>query len=276
MPASWLPRVASMSCFPSAPRGLCDWHQHAEQDELCLVADGACRLGHGGAPLEIRGDTLVLFRRGERHGYWNSATQQPHLWVLHFRPDEGLYEDFPRLAARDPAKRVWRLAPERSAAYKGLFLKVLAEHRRRGAGAAAAEAAWLRLLLIAVDRWSGGGEEEVAPTPALADPPLLALWQAINRHACVAGAPPLARLVPGYDALRHRFARVFGASPRRMLADLRLERAMSLLLETDLPVREVSERVGFGRQHEFARAFRRRLGCSPTQWRRRPVPRADR
>ncbi|HYE05216.1 MAG TPA: AraC family transcriptional regulator [Planctomycetota bacterium] len=274
MPA-WLPRVVSMSCMPTTRGSACDWHAHGDADELCLVSDSPSRLGHAGSPFSARPDTLLLFRRGERHGYWNSGADAPHLWVVHYRADESLYAECPLLAANDPSKRVWRLSPERADVFKGLFLKIMAEHRRAGPSAAAAESAWLRLLQVAVHRWAAG-ERDDSP-PALADRELLALWQTVNDHATAPRLPGgLAATVPNYDSLRHRFVRAFGASPRALATDLRIERAMSLLLESDLPVRDIAERVGYARQHEFARAFRRRTGVTPTAWRSRPVPRSDR
>jgi AraC-like DNA-binding protein len=60
---------------------------------------------------------------------------------------------------------------------------------------------------------------------------------------------------------------VFKAAPRDLLISLRMERAKNMLLETELSVSEVAERLGYARSHEFARAFHREVGCTPTWWR---------
>ncbi len=268
----WLPRVVSMGCQSTARSGACDWHQHAH-DELCLVSGDRGVLGHAGERLRIAPGTLFLFRRGEQHGYWNDARLSPHLFVVHFQADDVLYRDCPRLASSDPAQRVWRLSTEQQATFTGLFLKVLEEHRRRAPDAVAAESAWLRLLLVAVNRWALGETAAAPAAQTVADPELLALWQVVNDHAGGSAELTLAlrRQVPNYDSLRHRFRKVFGTSPARMMSGLRMERAKNLLLETGRSIKDVAADVGYGRQHEFARAFHRHTGRTPTAWRKRPI-----
>lgn len=50
------------------------------------------------------------------------------------------------------------------------------------------------------------------------------------------------------------------------LTQLRLFRAQALLRESDLSVREVGSRVGFGSSSYFIRVFRRQMGVTPTQY----------
>ena len=54
----------------------------------------------------------------------------------------------------------------------------------------------------------------------------------------------------------------------RALADLRAEFAEALLCEDRLTALEVGLSAGFGSPSAFARAFRRRTGRSPSEWRR--------
>jgi len=60
---------------------------------------------------------------------------------------------------------------------------------------------------------------------------------------------------------------------REMLLRLRMEQARNLLLESNLSIKEISERLGYARQHDFYRAFRQRIGCSPSAWRTRAAGR---
>jgi AraC-like DNA-binding protein len=64
------------------------------------------------------------------------------------------------------------------------------------------------------------------------------------------------------------FQRQVGLSPSSYLLNLRLDRAASLLLTTELPVFDVAARVGLADTSYFARRFRIRFGESPTQYRR--------
>jgi len=58
-----------------------------------------------------------------------------------------------------------------------------------------------------------------------------------------------------------------GEAPMAYLLGLRIERAQELLRSTRLPVGAIAERCGFASQHYFSRAFRKRVGRSPRQYR---------
>jgi AraC-like DNA-binding protein len=63
------------------------------------------------------------------------------------------------------------------------------------------------------------------------------------------------------------FKQTFGETPHRYLQRRRLERAMALLRETELPVTEICLDVGFTSLGTFSRTFTRVLGMSPTAYR---------
>ena len=268
--SDWLPLVLSAGCTLTARGGGFDGHIHGDHDEICLVANDGTLIRHGGVERAVDAGTVFLFRRGELHGYRNGPGQEPHLWLVHYLADEELYRECPRLAAADPEQRVWRLTRDQLAGYQGLFVRLQAELAGNRPGARAAAAAWLRLLLVGAARWSAADAPALAPPPH--DPELMTLWEVINDHierpADFASA--LRRRVPNYDSLRHRFRRIYACAPRDALLSLRMERAKHLLLESTLPVKDVAERLGYGRQHEFARAFAARVGRSPTAWRAQP------
>jgi AraC family transcriptional regulator len=64
------------------------------------------------------------------------------------------------------------------------------------------------------------------------------------------------------------FRQSTGLSPHRYVLNQRVERAKELLRDPKLSVLDVSMNVGFEHQNNFARAFRRVIGASPTQFRR--------
>ena len=72
---------------------------------------------------------------------------------------------------------------------------------------------------------------------------------------------------------RAAFARLFkietGESPLRHLTRQRLDRAAELLLESELSLAEIAERVGYESEFAFNRAFKRRHGVAPGVFRRR-------
>ena len=74
------------------------------------------------------------------------------------------------------------------------------------------------------------------------------------------------------DMSRFHFARLFrlgmGVTPHRYLMDQRLQQAKTLLRLDTRSVSEVAIETGFANAGHFARAFRRYIGVSPTEWKR--------
>jgi AraC-like DNA-binding protein len=82
--------------------------------------------------------------------------------------------------------------------------------------------------------------------------------------------PALARVAHVSPAhFSRQFRATFGETPHRYLQRRRVERAMELLRETDLPVTEICLDVGFHSLGTFSRIFREVVGESPTQYRAR-------
>ena len=92
-------------------------------------------------------------------------------------------------------------------------------------------------------------------------------------HECVGRPGAIAQQLskgPNYDSVRHRFKAVFGFSPTQLLFRLRMQKASELLQDTAMSIKEIAGCLGYERQHEFARAFRKHSGRSPTGWRTEP------
>lgn len=66
----------------------------------------------------------------------------------------------------------------------------------------------------------------------------------------------------------HAFRQSTGMPPHRYLLTKRLDAARVLLNDPALPLTEVAARAGFGSPSQFAMAFRRAHGMSPSEWRR--------
>lgn len=70
-------------------------------------------------------------------------------------------------------------------------------------------------------------------------------------------------------SLTRGFTAEFGASPMATLERLRCDRAKTLLLDTDLPLKTVAYRAGFQSDEQMRKAFRRRFALSPREYRAR-------
>ena len=63
------------------------------------------------------------------------------------------------------------------------------------------------------------------------------------------------------------FKRHMNMTPMRYLNNLKMETATSLLLNSDLSVKEISWKLGFSSQYHFSRNFKAYSGCTPTDYR---------
>ena len=81
--------------------------------------------------------------------------------------------------------------------------------------------------------------------------------------------PALARIAhvsPAHFA--RTFRATFGETPHRYLQRRRIERAMALLRDTDMPVTDICMQVGFSSLGTFSRTFQALIGESPSAYRR--------
>jgi AraC family transcriptional regulator of adaptative response / methylphosphotriester-DNA alkyltransferase methyltransferase len=67
--------------------------------------------------------------------------------------------------------------------------------------------------------------------------------------------------------LRRAFAEIGGTGFRAFLQDIRMTEAARLLRGTEIPVRDVGQRVGYSEPGQFAKAFKRAYGVTPSMYR---------
>lgn len=72
-----------------------------------------------------------------------------------------------------------------------------------------------------------------------------------------------------YSNFRKSFKRLTGKSPNQYHLDLRLEKAVTLLENTTLAIKEIGYHIGFDSPFYFSRLFKEKYGVSPRHWRRR-------
>lgn len=86
------------------------------------------------------------------------------------------------------------------------------------------------------------------------------------------------RLGMSYSGFRSRFRERTGSSPRQFQLQIRINRARALLTQTDLPVAEIAEQMGFSSLYYFSRFFKQKTGVSPSEHRNKTtsrIPRAE-
>jgi AraC family transcriptional regulator of adaptative response / methylphosphotriester-DNA alkyltransferase methyltransferase len=75
------------------------------------------------------------------------------------------------------------------------------------------------------------------------------------------------RLATSRRQLQRSFAEIGNTSFRSYVAEVRMQRALELLQDGSMPVRDVASSVGYRQPAQFAKAFRRHRGVSPSDYR---------
>ncbi|HMO58430.1 MAG TPA: AraC family transcriptional regulator [Roseiflexaceae bacterium] len=77
-----------------------------------------------------------------------------------------------------------------------------------------------------------------------------------------------AQLGVPYETFRKLFQQAVGTSPARYRMTRRIDAACGLLLETDLTIYTIAERLGFANEFHFSRRFKQITGAAPRDFRR--------
>ena len=98
-------------------------------------------------------------------------------------------------------------------------------------------------------------------------------------QSSIEGSLELGELCGRLQLSREHFVRLFsermGMPPMRYYSRLKIEAARAMLSSTNLRVQEIADKLGYVNQFNFARAFRRASGMSPSGYRATCLQRAD-
>lgn len=70
-----------------------------------------------------------------------------------------------------------------------------------------------------------------------------------------------------YSWFRAKFSEVMDISPKQYHLNLKMQKAKELLLETDLPIKEIALSLGYENQNNFSNMFKKRVGVFPSKHR---------
>lgn len=97
----------------------------------------------------------------------------------------------------------------------------------------------------------------------------LQAWMSDNLHADLSVQALSERVFMSQRNFARVFASQTGVTPARYVESLRLERARALLEDGERPIQQVAAACGFGTVETLRRAFARRLGVAPGEYRQR-------
>lgn len=174
-----------------------------------------------------------------------------HAWICLLEP--------PGQAAT--ARLVRPLLAEWPVASVGHGIEGLLESVRRGQPPSM-QAAWASLMHAQVTHFAGVGRVPDA---------FASLWDRVSER--LHEPWPLERLAGeahcSREQLRRLCQREFGRSPHNQVIQLRLRHAARLLATTDAKIEAVAEAVGYANAFVFSLAFKKGMGCSPSEFRSR-------
>lgn len=137
-----------------------------------------------------------------------------------------------------------------------------------------AQANALSLALLIAIAVAGGGQEETSgdsspspdPSGTVAPRAVRYIHDNLSRHITVPEIAARVSVSPRH--LTRLFSKFTGVSPAAYIEKARIQRARTLLLRTDDPVKQVGAQVGYEDVHHFTRAFTRLVGCPPGTFRK--------
>jgi len=240
--------------------------------ELVWVVQGSVRYhidGHPDTPMED--GSVVLCRPGQTDGFtWDPQHPTRHAFV-HFdfgdRPD-----DWPE---PDDWSTVWHLPADD--VVRPLFRYVLANLKPQPAGHARGDVAapvvasavqtMLGALLVGpLDQQTEIGAPLPEPVARTLDHARRALDDDTGNPLSLDDLAAAAKVSP--EHLCRLFRDTLNTSPVEAVRLLRLDRAIALLVRSDLNVAEIADRTGFASPFHFSRRFKQVYGQSPTATRR--------
>lgn len=229
-------------------------HTH-DDPTLCYVLRGRFTEYVGGRAVDCVSDSLKLTPAGETH--WNRfAAGETH----------GLRIDVDRCRFAD-SRAINQLLDERvhvSGAHAGtIVIRLLAELDAGDESAAIAVEGLLLELLATLAR-------DAAPANAAEIPRWLReademIRELYSSKIALSGVARAVGVAPATLARSYRSA--FRITVGERIRQLRIERAVRDLLESEEPLSSVALRAGFYDQSHFTNLFRRRFGVTPAQYR---------
>lgn len=232
--------------------------------EFVWILHGSAAWTWEGQRIELRPGEIVLIRPGMRDQFhWHPTTPSRHAYI-HFRIDSG--------AEALGAQETWPLVHPLIA---GEPLDALCRHLLTlSVGGArdpiriTAAAVGLMVTLFVLERPT----EKAQSLPA----PLVRALQFVRQSWSESGLRPISmeELAAGAAVSRAHLERLFrnwfGLGAIASLERLRLARAATLLLRTNLSVSEVADLSGFVSPFHFSRRFHKLYGTPPNKYRKLP------
>lgn len=256
-------------------------HRHEFAELVIITAGSASHLTTRGSYPVGAGD--VFFIPPEvPHGY--AKVRGLSLWNVLFLPArlpappeeltelpgyQALFESEPRYRDAQGYVGHMRLPPAELENVLGLLRELNAETTRYAPGGATLVEALFRQLLVRLARGYGAHASPEGRRLLAVQRAARHIEENLEAALSIDGLAREARM--SASVFKRAFKAVTGTSPIDYVLQMRLARACHLLRDPEKNVTEAALEAGFNDSNYFARQFRRRLGCTPREWRAREI-----
>ena len=231
--------------------------------QLIYVAEGKLYLINNGKEQIVSKGNMILFRPGEPQLYTLYAKDRPETYWVHFTGNN--VERILEYYNIPVGTNVFFTGV--SGNYKWLFRKMIQELQLKRTNFAEMLMLQLRQLLLYISR---NIEEGPLVTADLLDEVEQAMHY-FNKNFYL----PI--IIEDYAKEHHmtpwwfiqNFKKITQVTPAQYIVSLRISNAMNLLDNTDYSVAKIAMSVGYDNALYFSRLFKRHVGCSPRDYRKR-------
>ena len=242
------------------------WRPKGRRDfQLLYVSSGKTHFFFGKDEREeiVEAGSAVLYQPGEPQKYHYLAEEYPEVFWVHFTGyDVKNILNYYQFSLDRHVFRVGSL-PE----YRWIFLRMIAEFQTHPPLYEEFLAALLNDLLLLMNRQAleesrNGNQMRAEIEQAVSyfnehyQKPINIEEYAVSRHISA-------------EWFIRCFKRIMNLTPAQYLLSLRIANAQSLLEHSDYNVSEIASIVGYESPLYFSRVFKKRLGVSPSQYRKR-------
>lgn len=260
---------------------------------LHMVLAGQCLLRHGDREVSLHAGDAVLLPHGARHTMLDRPDTVPdygpdvmerlmtepdsepipgatRMLCGHFEwdgtLDHPLFRELPKLIV---VRNVFNA--EEAQRFRTIIELITRESAGYAPGSAAVADRMGEVLFVSLLRaWMAGQAPSRGVLATMNDARLSRALRHIHQNPDLEiDVNTLARIAGmSRTAFAVRFHEVMGKPPAAYMTDWRMRQARRLLLRTDIAISEIMERVGYGSDAAFIRAFKRTFGETPAKLRR--------
>lgn len=219
--------------------------------EALMVTQGEVHLQENGTPYFLNAGDLILLRPGLQHGGTQPSAGRTSFFWAHFTTDS-FEKTYLQPGVHTPAE------PDR---LTSAFLCLLHMGNTPGYPVYAADAAMAVLIaeICASQALTGSGGSRLAQE--------IAEWIRINSEKKLTAQSVAAHFTYHPDYLCTLMKRSFDRGLKEYISEERMKKIKTLLLTTDLSVKELSARLSFDSEGQLTHYFKYHEGMSPARFR---------